>query len=113
WGIVLGTNIIYQQGAPWERTALVEGLNQGGKVIMVEQRGSRRSPSQFYFDIKVEKAFKIMTKYSLEFSLDIINVPNADTNLFYASTIIESPSWMIPTDIIMPRRALLGVKFVF
>ncbi|OGD24480.1 MAG: hypothetical protein A2Y69_00600 [Candidatus Aminicenantes bacterium RBG_13_59_9] len=113
WGIVLGTNIIYQQGAPWERTALVQGLNQGGKTIMVEQRGSRRSPNQFYFDIKVEKAFKIMTKYSLEFSLDFINVPNADTNLFYASTIIESPSWMLPTDIIMPRRALLGVKFVF
>jgi hypothetical protein len=91
----------------------VQGLNQGGKTIMVEQRGSRRSPNQFYFDIKVEKAFKIMTKYSLEFSLDFINVPNADTNLFYASTIIESPSWMLPTDIIMPRRALLGVKFVF
>jgi TonB dependent receptor-like, beta-barrel/Carboxypeptidase regulatory-like domain len=113
WGIVLGTNIIYQQGAPWERTAFVEGLNQGGRTIMAEQRGSRRTPDQFYFDIKVEKAFKIATKYSLEFSLDIINVPNSDVNLFYASTIIESPSWMVPTDIILPRRALLGVKFVF
>lgn len=113
WGIILGTNIIYQQGAPWETTALVEGLNQGGKTIMTEQRGSRRSPDQLYFDIKVEKAFKIATKYSLEFSLDIINVPNSDLNLFYASTNPMSPSFMAPTDIILPRRAMLGMKFVF
>ncbi len=111
-GIILGTNIIYQQGSPWERTVLVPGLNQGPKFIRPEARGSRRTPNQLYFDVKVEKAFKIK-KYSLEFSCDIINVFNKDTNLDYASTLIESPSWMIPTNIIMPRRAMLGVKFIF
>jgi hypothetical protein len=113
FGIVLGTNIIYQQGSPWERTVLVPGLNQGPKFIRPEPRGSRRTPDQLYFDVKIEKAFRIANKYSLEFSYDIINALNKDTNLNYASTLVESPSWMIPTDIIMPRRAMLGVKFVF
>ena len=91
----------------------MEGLNQGGKTIMAEQRGSRRSPDQLYFDIKVEKAFKIATKYSLEFSLDIINVPNSDTICFMPARIIESPSWMLPTDIITAPESPARVKFVF
>jgi len=113
FGIVLGTNVIYQQGSPWERTVRVPGLNQGPKFIRPEPRGSRRTPNQLYFDVKIEKTFRIAKKYSVELSCDIINVFNKDTNLNYASTLVESPSWMIPTGIIMPRRAMLGVKFVF
>ncbi len=113
FGIVLGTNLIYQQGSPWERTVLVPGLNQGPKFIRPEPRGSRRTPEQLYFDVKIEKIFRIAKKYSVELSGDIINVLNKDTNLNYASTLIESPSWMIPTSIIMPRRAMLGLKLVF
>ena len=85
FGIVLGTNIIYQQGSPWERTVLVPGLNQGPKFIRPEPRGSRRTPDQLYFDVKIEKAFRIANKYSLEFSCDIINAFNKDTNLNYAA----------------------------
>jgi len=112
-GFVLGTNVIYQQGAPWERTVLVTGLNQGPKFIKAEPRGSRRLPNELYADVKIEKTFKIAQKYSVEFSCDIINVFNEDTNLSYVSTQVESPSWMIPTNIILPRRVLIGVKFVF
>jgi hypothetical protein len=78
-----------------------------------EPRGSRRLPNELYADVKIEKTFKIAQKYSVEFSCDIINVFNEDTNLSYVSTQVESPSWMIPTNIILPRRALIGVKFVF
>jgi hypothetical protein len=113
FGIVLGTNAIYQQGSPWERTVLVPDLNQGPKFIRAEPRGSRRTPTELYWDVKIEKTFRIAQKYSLEFSCDIINILNKDTNLSYASTQVESPSWMIPTDIILPRRALIGIKFVF
>ncbi len=113
FGIVLGTNVIYQQGTPWERTVLVPGLNQGPKFIRAEPSGSRRMPNELYLDVKVEKTFRIAKKYSAELSFDIINVFNKDTNRSWASTQVESPSWMIPTGIILPRRALLGLKFVF
>jgi hypothetical protein len=113
FGIVLGTNLIYQQGASWERTVFASGLNQGGKFVKAEQRGSRRMPNELYFDLKAEKRFKITGRYAVEISLDVINAFNKDTPLSYVSYTAESPSWLIPTDIIMPRRAMLGVKFVF
>jgi len=113
FGIVLGTNVIYQQGSPWERTVRVPGLNQGPKFIRAEERGSRRMPSELYADVKVEKTFRIAKRYSAELSFDIINVFNKDLNLGYASTQVESTSWMIPTNIILPRRVLVGLKFVF
>jgi len=113
FGILLGTNIIYQQGSSWERTVFVSGLNQGGKFVKAEQRGSRRLPSELYFDLKAEKIFKIAGRYSVEVSVDIINLFNKDTPLSYVSYTEQSPSWMIPTNIILPRRAMLGLKFVF
>ncbi len=113
FGILLGTNIIYQQGASWERTVFVPGLNQGGKFVKAEQRGSRRMPSELYFDLKAEKIFRIAGRYSVEISVDIINLFNKNTPLSYVSYTEQSPSWMIPTSIILPRRAMLGLKFVF
>jgi outer membrane receptor protein involved in Fe transport len=113
FGIVLGTNVIYQQGIPWERTVLVPGLNQGPKFIKAEPSGSRRMPNELYLDVKIEKTFRIAQKYSVELSCDIINLFNKATNRSWASTQVESPSWIIPTDIMLPRRALLGLKFVF
>jgi hypothetical protein len=112
-GFILGTNVVYQDGAPWARTVLVPGLNQGPKFIRAEAAGNRRFPAQLYWDIKIEKAFRIASRYSIELSLDVINAFNKATNLSYVSTQIESPSWMLPTDIVLPRRALIGLKFVF
>jgi hypothetical protein len=112
FGITLGTNVIYQQGSPWERTVFVP-LNQGGKFVKAEPRGSRRMPSELYFDVKAEKKFKITGRYAVEISLDLINILNESTPLSYVSKVQESPSWMIPTNIILPRRAMLGLKLVF
>jgi len=112
FGILIGTNIIYQQGSSWERTVLVP-LNQGGKFVKAEPRGSRRMPNELYFDVKAEKRFKITGRYAVEISLDLINSFNKSTPLNYVSYTAESPNFMIPNVVILPRRAMLGVKFVF
>jgi hypothetical protein len=70
-------------------------------------------PSELYFDVKAEKKFKITGRYAVEISLDLINILNESTPLSYVSKVQESPSWMIPTNIILPRRAMLGLKLVF
>lgn len=112
FGIVLGTNVIWEQGSPWERDIRVR-LNQGSRSINAEPEGSRRFPDHLYFDLKVEKGFKIYDRLKATISFDIINIFNKDTNLGYASYLATSPSWMIPTSIILPRRAILGVKLEF
>jgi hypothetical protein len=113
FGILLGTNLIYQEGGAWERTVLVSGLNQGSKFIKAEPRGSRRTPNQIYFDVKVEKDFKLGDRYAAKISIDILNLLNKDTNLYWVSTQAESPNFMVPTGIIMPRRAMVGLMFIF
>lgn len=112
YGIILGANVIWQQGAPWERTVSME-LDQGSTSVKAEQIGSRRMPSEFYFDLKAEKRFRIKGNYAFEISLDLINTFNMDTPLAYVSTQEDSPSWMMPDNIILPRRVMLGFKFVF
>jgi hypothetical protein len=88
-------------------------LNQGGKFVKAEPRGSRRMPNELYFDVKAEKRFKITGRYAVEISLDLINSFNKSTPLNYVSYTAESPNFMIPNVVILPRRAMLGVKFVF
>lgn len=113
YGIVFGTNIIYQQGGAWERTVRVTGLNQGAKFIKAEPKGSRRMPNELYFDLKIEKDFSFGDRYTTKISFDIFNLFNKDTPLQWVSTQAESPNFMVPTSIILPRRAMMGLIFTF
>ncbi|MFP4081515.1 MAG: TonB-dependent receptor [Candidatus Aminicenantes bacterium] len=113
YGIVFGTNVIYQQGSSWERTVRVPGLNQGPVFIKAEPRGSRRMPNELYFDLKLEKRFRIMDRFSARVSFDVFNLLNEDTPLYYVSTQAESPNFMVPTSIQLPRRVMVGVKLEF
>jgi len=112
FGIVLGANIVYQQGLPWERTVRVP-LNQGVKFIMAEPRGSRRFPNELYLDFKVEKDFRLGSSVRAKFSFDIFNLLNKNTPLQYVSMQAESPNFMAPTGIIAPRMAMFGFQVVF
>ena len=120
-GIILGTNITYQQGLPWQRTVLVPGrptglfpgLNQGAKFINAEPRGSRRFPNELYLDLKVEKQLRIWSRLKTKITFDIFNLLNQDTNLQYVSTLADSPNFMVPTGIVLPRMAMFGFQLVF
>ncbi len=113
FGIVLGTNLTYQQGLPWERTVLVSGLHQGPKFINAEPRGSRRFPNELYLDLKVEKDVRVWSRVKTKISFDIFNLFNENTNLQYVSTQAASPNFMVPTGIVLPRMAMFGFRVVF
>ncbi|MBA7690366.1 hypothetical protein ES703_98892 [subsurface metagenome] len=74
-GIVIGTNIIYQQGGFWQRTVRVR-LNQGSESIYAEPRGTGRFPNELYLDMKVEKAFRLGSGLRATISLDVFNLFN-------------------------------------
>lgn len=112
-GIMVGTNVIYQQGSSWERTVFVPGLNQGGKFIKAEKAGSQRFPNELFFDFKVGKDFRLYNRFVLKVSLDIFNLFNKNTNLAWVATHAESPNFKVPTEIILPRRAMIGLQIVF
>lgn len=112
FGIVVGTNVIWEQGSPWERDIRVL-LNQGSRSLNAEPEGSRRYPSHLYFDFKLEKGLKIYDRLKATISFDIINLFNKDTNLSWGSTRADSPSWMVPRNYVLPRRVLAGFRLEF
>jgi hypothetical protein len=111
-GIVLGTNIAYQQGQSWQRTVRVP-LNQGFKEINAEPRGSERFPEELYLDVRAEKVFRLGSRVRAKISLDVFNLFNRDTNLDWVSTQAESPNYLVPTRIVSPRIAMVGLQLEF
>ncbi len=111
-GIVIGTNIIYQQGGFWQRTVRVR-LNQGSESIYAEPRGTGRFPNEFYLDMKVEKNFRLGSGLRATISLDVFNLFNMDTPRSWVSYQAESPNFMLPTSIISPRIAMVGIQIEF
>jgi outer membrane receptor protein involved in Fe transport len=115
-GIVIGTNITWQQGLPWARELRVAGLldqGWGAKTVYAEPFGSRRYPNNFFCDLKIEKTFQISSRVRISANFDILNLFNMDTNLEWVSNEAENPYWMVPTGIILPRRAIVGVRLEF
>lgn len=116
FGIVVGTNIIWQQGLPWARSIVVKGLTDqgwGSDTVYAEPFGSRRFPNSFYCDVKIEKSFRFYDRVAVKACVDILNLFNLDTNLAWVSTVGTNANWMVPTDIILPRRIIAGVRLEF
>jgi hypothetical protein len=84
-----------------------------GQSIAAEKRGALRMPSQPYLDLRVEKEFRLFGNARLKFLIDVWNVFNTDYHYWVAETIGDSEAYLAPSDWVRPRRAQLGVRFVF
>jgi hypothetical protein len=112
YGFMLSAYFAHEQGRPFNRTVSVR-LDQGRREIAAEPRGSTRMPAQTYLDLRVEKEFRLFGNIRLKFLIDIWNVFNADYYYWVAETIGDSEAYLKPTDWVRPRRAQLGIRFVF
>jgi len=111
-GIILGTNIIYQQGNFWQRSVRVR-LNQGSETINAEPLGTNRLPNQLDLDVKIEKMFRLGSRLRATLSFDVFNLFNMDTPGRYVSYDAENVNFMVPTSIISPRIAMVGLQLEF
>ncbi len=112
YGIMISAYFAHEQGRPFNRT-ITTGLDQGRRSIAAEERGSQRYPSQTYLDLRLEKSFKLWGNSQLKFLIDIWNIFNADYNTWVAETNQASDAYLEPGGFILPRRAQLGIRFVF
>jgi hypothetical protein len=112
YGIMLSAYFAYEQGRPFNRTVRVP-LDQGGQTIAAEERGSKRYPNQTYLDLRLEKEFRIYKQARLKFLIDVWNVFNADYYSWVGSTRADSDAYLAPSGYVLPRRAQLGIRFVF
>ena len=108
FGINISGNLQALSGVPWAAqtySSYVSGAgvpagpsgthlyrSTGSVYIYLEQRGSRRAPFNWNFDVRIAKAFKIKGSH-LEFRIDIFNLFNND----YHAYIMPRPNTNYPT----------------
>jgi hypothetical protein len=112
WGIMLSAYFAHEQGRPFNREINV-GLVQGRREIAAEERGSKRYPNQTYLDLRLEKEFKLWKETRLKLLIDVWNLFNADYHYWVASTDAATNAYLAPGGYVLPRRAQLGIRFVF
>jgi hypothetical protein len=91
----------------------VVGLDQGRRDIAAEERGSQRYPNPTYLDLRVEKEIRLWKQARLKLLIDVWNIFNADYNNWVAETNAASSAYLSPSGYVLPRRAQLGIRFVF
>ena len=109
---MLSAYFAYDQGRPFNREVGVS-LDQGRRWIAAEERGSQRYPNPTYLDLRLEKEFKLWGRTRLKLLIDVWNTFNADYNNWVAETNAASDAYLAPGGYVLPRRAQLGIRFVF
>ena len=110
---MLSAYFAHEQGRPFNREIPIWLEGQGNVEIAAEERGSKRYPSQTYLDLRLEKEFKLWKKTRLKLVIDVWNIFNADYNYWVSSTDADSSAYLAPGGFVLPRRAQLGIRFIF
>jgi outer membrane receptor protein involved in Fe transport len=128
WGIHLSGNFQALSGIPWqaEVSSYYLGISRSprsGTVwphsfnVLLEPRGSRRTPFNWNFDLRLAKAFNIKGTH-LELQIDIFNLFNNDYYSYVYTSPIDvyldgTPAFGLPTRLNPPRHVRFGVSWRF
>jgi outer membrane receptor protein involved in Fe transport len=113
WGIQVGVHSLFESGRPIPRTITVRGLSQGTLTLMAQPRGSYSLPSRNDLALRVGKDLRFGNRQLLRLSLDIQNLFNSDTPLSIDNNSSHADTYLAPTAIFLPRRAILGFRYTF
>jgi carboxypeptidase family protein len=114
WGLNFAANLLVRQGfgQPYYMPVSTGDLGQGQKnVLLASDVNSNRLPTVKAFDTRVSKTFA-MGQYKVAIDLDAFNLFNTSTvlaNQFNAKT----STFGQPLEIINPRIARIGLRFMF
>jgi hypothetical protein len=117
WGVSIGASLITRQGyaEPFFQSSVATGDPLGRKsVLLVNQVDAFRLPAVTTLDGRAEKRFTFGSAH-LALDFDLFNVLNADTVLSrqYDARLIGATGFGSTLEIMNPRVARLGVRFVF
>jgi hypothetical protein len=111
--IRLGIRESYESGRPIARQVTVRGLAQGNATVNAEAPGGHELPSLNDLQIRVDKDVPLGGAKRLRFSVDLFNIFNVDTPTTVQTVSGQAVPFLTTTDIFLPRRAQLGVRFEF
>jgi outer membrane receptor protein involved in Fe transport len=111
--IRLGIRESYESGRPIARQVTVRGLAQGNATINAEVPGGHELPSLNDLQIRVDKDVPLGGAKRLRFSVDLFNIFNVNTPITVQTVSGQAVPFLTTTDIFLPRRAQIGVRFEF
>jgi hypothetical protein len=109
----LGASFVarYQDGQPFSRLVIAEGLAQGADIIQAYPRGGQRFTFTLTLDARVEWQWKIGGRRTLGVALEAFNLPNMD--LEAEEDIVTGPAFRTITAVQPPRVVRIGVRVGF
>ena len=101
----------YQDGQPFARVVVADGLNQGTEIIQAYPRGLQRFTFTGTVDARVELRWPLGRQRFVSLALDAFNLVNMDLEV--EEDIVYGPSFRTVTAVQPPRVLRLGVRFGF
>jgi hypothetical protein len=111
--LLFSANYRHLTGRAWGRTARVTGLGIPTTIRAEVLDGSRRIPDVNMTDLRVQRSFPLGGTRRASLFFDVLNVTNSNVHENVASTLNTSAALGSPTLFTIPRRAMIGFKFVF
>jgi TonB dependent receptor len=84
-----------------------------GRPIFIEPLGLRRLSSQKILDLRISKILRLGPRGRIEVLVDILNALGDSAEEAVATSNFYSPNFGVGTNILTPRRAMIGAKVSF
>lgn len=101
----------YQDGQPFSRVVIAEGLNQGAEIIHTYPRGLQRFTFTFTLDARVELLWPFGNRRSLSLTADAFNL--LETANEVEEDVVTGPGFRTVTAVQPPRVVRLGLRLRF
>ena len=106
----LGLVARYQDGQPFSRVIIAEGLNQGPEIVQAYPRGGQRFTFTFTLDARVEKEV-VLGRGRLGIVLETFNLLNTLKEV--EEDVVTGPSFRTMTALQPPRAIRFGLRLAF
>jgi hypothetical protein len=118
WKIKAAVIGSYQDGLPYGRVAVVQGLNQGIVGVRATQRGPGEAGSEVgpmtthyeTIDVRLSRVFALR-RGSITASVDVFNVRNLSLPTVEADTTAVTEKWRVPVRFQTPRSIQIGLRY--
>jgi hypothetical protein len=112
WDVLVSANFEHRSGDPWARQVSFTGGRTIPQLrVRVEPIGTRRLPNLNILNTRFEKSFRLGSGHRVAVQANIYNTLNVNTET--AVMPLSGPSFLVPTAIIRPRLAEVGLTYTF
>jgi hypothetical protein len=101
----------YQDGQPFSRLIVANGLNQGTDIVQTYPRGGQRFTYTLTLDARLVAEWLLAGQRSMGFTVEAFNLLNMANEV--EEDVVTGPAFRTVTAVQPPRVVRLGVRFRF